>query len=146
VQAKRLENSSFAERMPQHMTALFFKSEGHKKRFVEIMQCKGKIDDGKLDPEYGSALFVLTADLGTWNRVQEYMEHGIDFEDMLQELDWSGGYRVLLQWAANLFNEHAASINPVELMRLDEGNFKVALSALIIRRYSLPLSELSKGQ
>ncbi len=126
------------------MTVLFFKSEGHRERFIEAVQ--EKMYDGKLDPEYGAALYVLSSDPGTWNKAQAYIgRNGIKFEAMLQDPAWSGGYQVLLHWAANLFNEHACSaLNAVELMRLDEKNFRVALSALIIRRYSLPVSELSK--
>jgi hypothetical protein len=44
---------------------------------------------------------------------------------------------VLIKWAANLFNEQAAHIDPVQLMRLDERNFAIALSALRIRRDGL---------
>ncbi|MBO0777260.1 MAG: hypothetical protein J2P37_00330 [Ktedonobacteraceae bacterium] len=114
-----------------------FKSTDHQQRFFDAMQQIEKIDSGRLDPEYGAAIYVLTADLATWYKAQGYIKRdGILFEEMLQNQDWSGGYRVLIQWAANLFNEHAASCNPVELMRLDESNFEVALAALKIRRYS----------
>jgi hypothetical protein len=124
------------------MTEIFFKSEGHKKRFVEAVQAQGKVyDQGKIDPEYGAAFYVLTSDLSTWEKARDYIDReGIDFEAMFQELDWSGGYYVLLQWAANLFNPQAAHIDPVELMRLDDNNFKVAHSALLVRRYELAMS------
>lgn len=129
----------------QEVTEGIFKSAGHKTRFVGAMLQIGKVDSGKFDPEYAAALYVLTADLSTWNKAQEYMSHnGIDFEALLKEVDWSGGYRVLIQWAANLFNEYAAHCDPVELMRLDESNFQVAITALHIRRYSLHVDDFKE--
>lgn len=114
----------------------------HKARFLAAMQKFDKVYNGRIDPEYGAAFFVLTSDLHTWHQAQRYVERdGILFEEVLQ-CDWSGGYRVLIQWTANLFNEHAApAIGPVELMRLDEPNFEVAVSALRIRRSGLYLTE-----
>jgi hypothetical protein len=116
---------------------IFFKSDGHKERFFAIMQKIGKIDAGKLDNEYAAAVFILTADLSTWHDAAEYVKPtGIDFETLLEEVDFSGGYTVLLKWACNLFNSNM-HIDPVELMRLDESNYLVALSALKLRRYSM---------
>lgn len=52
---------------------------------------------------------------------------------MLEEVDLSGGYTVLMQLTGNLFNSQT-HIEPVELMRLDESNFRLALNAIQIRR------------
>ncbi|HLI07058.1 MAG TPA: hypothetical protein VKV40_10875 [Ktedonobacteraceae bacterium] len=57
----------------------------------------------------------------------------------------SGGYTVLLQLACNLFNGQM-HLDPVELMRLDESNFILALTAIQIRRYSLKIDELTKEE
>ena len=128
--------------MNQITETIFFKSAAHKTRLLEAMRRTGKIDGGKFDQEYGAAMYILTADTSTWEKARDYVSSsGILFEEMLQELDWSGGYGVLIKWAANLFNEHAANINPVELMRLDENNFRVALSALVVRKYSLRVDD-----
>ncbi len=128
--------------MNQITETIFFKSAAHKTRLLGAMRSAGKIDGGKFDQEYGAAIYILTADAATWEKAQGYVSSsGILFEEMLQELDWSGGYQVLVKWAANLFNEHAANINPVELMRLDENNFRVALSALVVRKYSLRVDD-----
>jgi hypothetical protein len=120
-----------------------FKGKEHKARFLAVIQQIGKVYDGKIDPEYGAALFVLTSDYSTWDQAQDYVKRdGILFEALLQECYWSGGYRVLIQWAANLFNEYALpAIEPVELMRLDESNFRIAVSALYIRRGGLSVSK-----
>ena len=123
------------------MKDIFFKSAHHKERFVMTMQRIGKIDDRKFDPEYAAAVYILTADLSTWDRVEDDVSrHGILFEEILQQ-HWSEGYRVLIQWAANLFNEYVAHIDPVELMRLDTGNFSVAVTSLMVRRNGYHLAE-----
>jgi hypothetical protein len=116
-------------------TTIFFKSPEHKQRFVTAMQQLGKIYDGKLDLEYAAALYILAADLATWQKAQVYVDHdGIDIPTLLQEVHFSGGYSVLVQLAGNLFNSQTR-IDPVELMRLDDNNFKVALTSLQLRRY-----------
>jgi hypothetical protein len=125
-------------------TNIFFKSAAHKTRLLEAMRRIDKIENGRFDPEYGAACYILTADTATWNKAQEYVSRqGILFEELLNEVDFSGGYQVLIQFAANLFNEHAMPAqNAVELMRLDDDNFRIALSALVIRRYSLRVDDL----
>lgn len=130
------------------MSNVFFKSEGHKQRLLAAMQEIGKIDagfghsfTGKFDPEYASALYILTADLGTWQKSQDYVSQtGIDFEAMIEEVDLSSGYSILVRLAGNLFsgNEH---IDPLEFMRLDEPNFQAALTAITIRRDALNMSD-----
>lgn len=129
------------------MTDIFFKSPAHKQRFLAAMQQLGKVYDGKLDPEYAAALFVLTSHAGTWTKAQQHVDklgHGIDFPAMIEDQDWSGGYSVLIKWAGNLFNQEA-HIDPIELLRLDEDNFELAISALKIRRYSMRVEE-AKGE
>lgn len=121
------------------MTNIFFKSDAHKARFLGAMQRLIKVTDGILDPEYASCLYILSADSSTWNKAQDYVSHdGIDIETLLKEVDFSGAYSVLILLAGNLFNgnEH---VDPVEFMRLDDGNFKVALSAIMLRRGGLRL-------
>ena len=122
------------------MTTVFFKSPGHKQRFLTAMQQIGKIDRGRLDQEYGAALYILTADTGIWKSARAYVQrHAIDIEAMLVEIDVSHGYAVLVKLAGNLFNSEQ-HIDPVEFMRLDESNFQVALTALQIRRASIRAS------
>lgn len=119
----------------------FYKSAEHQQRFLACMLQIGKIDDGKLDPEYASAVYIFSADLAIWNKAKDYIDRdGINIAIMRKEVDFSGGYGVLVQLAGNLFNgeEH---IDPLELLRLDEGNFRVALTALKLRRYSALVSK-----
>ena len=116
--------------------AIFFKSDEHKQHFLATMQQLGKIYAGELDPEYAAALYILTADAGTWQKAREYVSsEGIDIQTMLEEIDFSSGHLVLIRLAGNLFNnqEH---LDPLEFLRLDERNFHLALTALILRRSS----------
>lgn len=126
------------------MTAnLYYTSPEHKQRWLSIMQELGRVYGGKLNEEYGAALYILTSSTATWEKARSYVDdEGIDFSALLAEVDFSAAYQVLLFWAWNLFNG-GKHIGPVELQRLDEGNFTVALNALLIRRRPLPISELA---
>lgn len=126
--------------------SIFFTSAEHKQRFLTAMLTTGKTYAGKLDPEYGAALYILTSSGGTWQKAQSYVDRdGIDFEALLAEVDFSGGYGVLIRLAGNLFNDRTAC-SPVDLMRLDDRNFTVALNAFQIRRVNLPIGELASKE
>jgi hypothetical protein len=113
---------------------IHFKDQQHLDRFTNAIQSK-VYDGDKIDPEYGAALYVLTANLSTWNKASNYIiSHGILFEKLLKEVDFSGGYSVLIKWASNLFNGNI-HVDPRELMRLDQNNFQIALTALQFRYY-----------
>ncbi len=116
---------------------IFFASASHKRRFFVAIQRIDKVDAGKLDPEYGAALYILTADDATWELAQKYIRRdGIGIQEMLDEHYFSSSEAVLIQLAGNLFNGQV-HVDPLELMRLDETNFQIALSAIMLRRYSL---------
>jgi len=123
---------------------LYYTSPEHKKRFLTAMLTSGKVYDGKLDPEYASALYILTSSAGTWQKASSFVDRdGIDFEAMLAEVDFSGGYGVLIHLAGNLFNDRF-TCSPVDICtRLDSENFTIALTALQIRRVSWALSEIA---
>lgn len=124
------------------MIDLFFTSREHKAGFITAMQGLRKIYDGKLDPEYGAAIYILTSSASTWEKASDYVERdGIDFEGLLAEVDFSGAYSNLIRLAGNLFNGQT-TCSPVELYRLDDRNFQIAMTAFQLRRASLPLSEL----
>jgi hypothetical protein len=117
--------------------SIFFKSEEHKARFLACMQSIGKIYDGKLDPEYASALYLLSAHAGIWNKAQAYVgRDGLDIPTMLLERDFSSGQAVLIQLAGNLFNG-VTHLDALEMVWLDHTNFHLALTALQLRRSSL---------
>lgn len=126
------------------MTAIFITSDDHRTRWLQAMEQSEQVDDGKMDLEYGAALYILTSNSGTWQKASDYIDSdGINFEGLLQEVDFSGAYKVLIELAGNLFNGQTAC-SPVELMRLDARNFSLALAALQIRRDGLLVSDLTR--
>jgi len=133
---------------------IYFRSEGHKQRCLDALQQRRKIDaTGTIDREYGAAYYILSADLATWERASDYIDReGIDFDAMLKGVDLSHGYELLVQLAANLFgaNEETPDgkliqikVSPCDLIEtLDENNFRVALTALQLRRYGANVKDL----
>lgn len=110
----------------------FFKGNQHKERFEDAILRTGKHDETKADPEYASALYILTGSV--WNKIDHYVAHdSIDFEAILQDTDFSGGEQVMVLLAANLFNG-SERVDPLQFMRLDENNFAIAITAQMIRR------------
>jgi hypothetical protein len=119
------------------MSGDIFKSAEHRSRFMQIMKQLNKSGGGRFDSEYAAALYILTADAGTWKRASGYVsQSGIRFSTMLNKGYLSSGEAVLVKLAANLFGQNK-KVDPVEFMVLDENNFKLALNALQVRRYSL---------
>jgi len=127
------------------MREIFFKSSLHKERFLKAMQETDKIYDGKLDQEYSAALIILTADLFMWNKTRSYVDSQfIGIEEILHEVDLSGGQGVLVTLAGNLFNNQQ-HLDPLELLRLDGSNYNVAIAALHLRRDSYHVDDF-KGE
>lgn len=113
-----------------------FKSADHRDRFIAAMEEIGRVfyEDRSYDAEYASAVYILTSDYSTWKNAQAYVSStGIDFAEMLEEIDFSGGFSVLILLAGNLFNGQQ-HIDPLEFLRLDENNFEVAMTAIKLRR------------
>lgn len=114
-----------------------FKSVEHKQRFLNAIRGIGKIWDGKFDPEYAAALYLLTEDENTWLQSAPYVRNsGIDIENLLKKGKFSSGYKVLIKLAGNLFNSNQ-HVDPIQLLRLDEDNFRLALFSIFVRRYGL---------
>ena len=111
-----------------------FPNQQHLDRFIKAVQSIGKIYDGdKIDFEYGAALYILSGDEYLLENASKYMSrHGIRFDQLLKNVHLSGGYTVLVEFAANLFG-HDIHVDPIELMRLDENNFNIALMAIQFR-------------
>lgn len=128
----------------------YWKTPEHRGRFLDTIKDLGKIDpiDGVLDSEYAAAIYILTSDLGTWQRAEPYIDakrDKIDFDEMLEKEHWSGGYSVLIYEAWNLFNGHVEEEYPVSfssLTRLDERNQQVAVTALLIRLSRIHVSQI----
>lgn len=118
------------------MSNIFISAE-HKARFLWVMKPLEKRDGTRFDSEYASAIYILTAHALNWKSASDYVSReGIRFSDMLEEVYHSTGEETLVKLAANLFG-HDITVNPVDFMYLDDNNFKLAMNAIQIRRYSL---------
>lgn len=117
---------------------ILFNNQQHLSRFLEAIQRIGKVYDGdKIDCYYGSALYILADDAWTMEKAASYISsHGMNFEDMLKEVDFGGAYSVviLLAYACSIFNGNM-DVDFEDFMRLDENNFQLALTALQFRYY-----------
>jgi hypothetical protein len=124
-------------------TTIFFTSSEHRTRWLTTLLITGAVDAGRIDPEYGSALYLLTSREGTWQKAQGYISHHrVLIENLIAEVDFSAAYLQLIKLAGNLFNG-TIHVDPVEFYRLDEENFTLALNALQIRRASFLVSEVA---
>ena len=125
---------------------IFFKSNGHKERFVTILSAFGRSGDTQIDAqieaEYASSLYLLTANPAIWGRAKDYVsDSGILYDQMLKEVHFSSTEVALIKLAANLFGS-GMDADPVTLC--DFGNdedFDVMLSALRLRRSRLKFSD-----
>jgi hypothetical protein len=72
------------------------------------------------------------------------MWYGIDFQKMLENEHWSGGYSNLIKLASNLFGSGMAVDTVGVAVLLDEENFRLALDAFKVRRHGLSLVALQK--
>lgn len=123
---------------------MIFTSDEHMNRFVNALESIGQIHEGVLEPAYASALYILTSDLPIWNKFQPYIHQDeIDIPTMIQEQDFSGDDEILTRLAGNLFGDYFES-SPSELTRLSDENFKVALTAIELRRNETRVSDISK--
>jgi hypothetical protein len=127
------------------MENIFFKSQGHRERLTEALERLEKVEsNGKADPWYASALYVLTSDASMWDDVQPYVRTtGIKFDDILEKIHFSSGYVTMIEVAANLFRDNG-QIDLSRFTNLDENNFRLVIDAIRLRRYSVLMDELKE--
>lgn len=103
-------------------------------RFNQLVELTKKPIE-HLSHECESAFYIMSLHKELFLKVGSYVdENGIDFENCLEEQEFSAGYRVLVRLAHNLFNGgSSADLSPVDLMILDKENFLWALEAIRIR-------------
>lgn len=131
--------------------AVYFKSPEHKERFQAAIQHVGKFDDDLIDREYGTALYLLTADSGIWENASKYVSSsGIRFDLFLKKNVFSSGEATLIKLAANLFYSRVSTtksksiyVEPIELTSLDESNFILAIFAFKVRYYGIDLGRIN---
>lgn len=124
----------------------FFTEPAHKQRWLTALQQIGKVYDGKIDPEYGAALYLLTADEIRWHVAEKRVSHtGIDIDSILFVASFSSGEIILVKLAGNLLNGNQ-SISPREFTRLSEHNFLIALDAIKLRYYGGRIEDFEEGK
>lgn len=117
---------------------MYFLSEQHLENFREAV---GLIPDavdgntGRISAYYGGSLFLLTGLESSWSRLRPFCTGYIDCESMLDGLPLSGGERLVVRLAGNLYNGGFWVGSPLDLVsELDEDCFQLCLSAIEIRR------------
>lgn len=127
---------------------MFFKSDDHRQTFAESLQAMGKVFRGRIDAEYGAALYILTMNEEMREKSHNHIrEGGFFFAEMLEQEDFSSGYATLVKLARDLFtgsHYEDAPLHVIEFMNLDERNYAVAMTAIQIRRNSSPLADVEK--
>lgn len=89
-----------------------------------------------------SALYIITSDDELRCKCLPFVDNeGIDFNEILEKQDFSGGYNPLIRLASNLFNENYG-VTPMELItKTDDERFRIALEAIVLRRSNGPFTE-----
>lgn len=122
---------------------MFFKSQEHMERFLNTLEDLNKTYNGILDNEYSAAVYILTADKEIWSKSKQYISHdGLKFDQMLEKEDFSSSYNRLVRLACNLFNGYM-HIDPLDLIGLDEDNFKLAIAAIELRQYKTHAEDIA---
>ncbi len=103
---------------------MFFKEGNHKDLYFRMLA-----NVPKSNREYDLCCYVLSA-IGKAGMLS-YMGDGIGIDDMLKNIDFSSGEKVLLKVAGSLFNGRVCDIN--EFSRLDEENLTVVIEALKLK-------------
>lgn len=119
------------------MSEVYFASRNHKEQFLSIIRSMGKHDGGRIDKEYGAAIYLLTSPL--LNFAESFSDGKLTFPspDGL-----SSGEKALIRLAENLFYSPDKPIfNVSDFTRLSEPNYKVAMAALEISYYPCHLAE-----
>lgn len=103
-------------------------------RFNQLVLQSGKHPE-HLSPEYASAFYIMSLHKELFLKVGQFVDESvINFEQCLDEEEFSAGYRVMVRLAHNLFDSGSSpEISPVDLMILDKENFLAALEAIKIR-------------
>ncbi len=125
-------------------TTIHWAYDGHREAFQEALsQICAVNQDGKLNREYGTALYLLTGLEDAWPQLSQYVTlGGIDHAKMLRRAALSTGEKLIVGLSGNLFNSHTyVKFTPVDLIDyLDSDTWKMVLVAFAIRRGTLTLT------
>lgn len=117
---------------------MHYKDKEHQERFLNLIRKHDKaFSNGKVDSEYATAYFLLTANYYVWNKVSKYIDDdGINFMAMSEDCVFSSGELLLVKLAGNLFNgSFYKDISPLDFIStLDTEYFRVIMEAFKTRK------------
>ncbi|KRT87104.1 MULTISPECIES: DUF6075 family protein [Bacillus] len=93
----------------------------------------------RFNKEFLSVIFLMAGNEELNRKIEPYFDVNkgeFDTLEMFEEQDFSSGLRVLALLAVNLFNANE-KVDPLQLMSLDDVNFKLAMNAIILRRHGM---------
>lgn len=115
-----------------------YMNKEHQERFSNLLRKHSKVfSDGKVDSEYATAYFLLTANYYVWNKVSKYIDDdGIDFDVMDENCVFSSGESLIVKLAGNLFNgSFYRDISPINFIaNLDTEHFQIIMDAFKVRK------------
>lgn len=89
-------------------------------------------------PEYQAVLYILTSDDELYEKMSPYFGNdGFRSSDLLEEVDFSRGYQLIVQVAADLFGQDYETSLSGLVGTLGHDLFHTFLQALIIRKYGV---------
>jgi len=125
-------------------TTIHWAYDGHREEFqLALSQTRAVYPNGKINPEYGTALYLLTGLEGTWPRLSQYVTmDGIDHCKMVKRVVLSSGEKLIVGLAGNLFNgDMCVKLTPLDLVgRLDRDTWEMVLTAFDLRRGTFTLT------
>lgn len=123
----------------------FLNSE-HESNFTKY-RVENMGDRFRTNKEYLSVVYLMTGNTELYQKMNPYFNARsgeFDSKKMFVEQDFSSGLSILAKLAAHLFNSNEV-VQPLNIISLDEQNFKLALNSMILRRFGVSTSyEVSK--
>ncbi|MFD4932150.1 DUF6075 family protein [Peribacillus butanolivorans] len=118
---------------------LQFLNQEHEEKYSQF-RTEEMADHYRTNKEYLSGAYLMTGNKELYRKMKPYFDAkggNFDSEEMFEEKDFSSGLRVLAKLAVHLFNSNE-TVEPLDIIStLDEDGFRLALNALILRRYGV---------
>ncbi len=128
-------------------TPIHWVYDGHREAFQQALsqlsQTHAVKPNGKINAEYGTALYLLTGLEYAWPRLQPYVtDDGIDYQKMVNHVALSSGEELIVGLSSNLFNGGTyVDATPLDLVGfLDNDTWQMVLVAFALRRGTLTLT------
>ncbi|MDQ0271140.1 MULTISPECIES: DUF6075 family protein [Bacillaceae] len=115
-----------------------FLNQEHQTKFQEIRS--EMAEDYRFNKEHLAVVFIMTGDEELYRKMTPYFDTKdglfVSFK-MFAEQDFSNGMGILAKLAAHLFNGYE-TVSPIDLVdTLDDERLKLAINAILFRRYGL---------